>query len=136
MIVHADQVNVINWGKAEYLAGQNGGISGIVEYAVTRAEDDPRYAAAEDWEPAIPHVQVNLYEDNDADGVIDDQDGINDPANLINPSVTLADVDNYPLGNFPGPEDIDREYPGQAGDPGTFHTVLRIQTALTIPRLA
>ncbi len=43
---------------------------------------------------------MNLYADGNADGVIDDVDG--------DGVVTLADVDNYPLDNFPGPEDIDR----------------------------
>ena len=40
----------------------------------TRAEDDPRYAAAENWEPGIPRVQVNLYRDCDNDGKIDQPD--------------------------------------------------------------
>lgn len=142
MIVHADQVNVMNFGKDDYPPGGNGGISGIIEYATTRAEDDPRYAAAEDWEPAVPNVQVNLYLDADADGVIDDQDGINDPANIANPSVTLADADNYPFQwtgdptapgytGLPGAEDIDRNYPGQTGDPGTFHAGDAIQVTIS-----
>ena len=41
---------------------ENGGISGMVMYAVTRAEDDPELAAAEPWEPGIPGVTVNLYD--------------------------------------------------------------------------
>ena len=52
---------LIDWGKAAYAAGENGGISGIVFYAYTRAENDPRYAGGEPWEPGIPRVQVNLY---------------------------------------------------------------------------
>jgi len=97
------QTNVIEWGKGLYANGENGGISGIVYYAVTRAENDPRYAAAETWEPGIPRVQVNLYQDftgplGRPDGVIDDLNGN---------GITLADVDNYPFDNFPGPEDID-----------------------------
>lgn len=58
------QTNVIEWGKSAYAPGENGGISGIVYYATTRAEDDPRFAAAEEWEPGIPRVQVNLYQDS------------------------------------------------------------------------
>ena len=60
------QTNAFLWGKGHYpdiapgLAG-NGGISGIVFYAITRAEDDPASAAAEPWEPGIPGVTVNLY---------------------------------------------------------------------------
>lgn len=101
------QSSVIEWGKVNYAPGENGGISGIVQYATTRAEDDPRYAAAEFWEPGIPRVQVNLYQDNTGplgvpDKVIDDVDG--------NGTVELADVDNWPFGDFPNVAggDIDR----------------------------
>jgi hypothetical protein len=56
------QTSVIIWGKKNYMSGENGGISGIVYYATTRAEDDPALAAAEPWEPGIPDVRVNLYD--------------------------------------------------------------------------
>jgi len=93
------QTNVIEWGKNNYPTGENGGISGIVHYTITRAEDDPRYAAAENWEPGIPRVQVNLYKANPDGSVADaNADG----------AVELADADHMPQGNFPGPEDIDR----------------------------
>ena len=101
------QTSVMQWGKKAYGPGENGGISGLVYYAVTRAEDDPRYAAVEPWEPGIPRVQVNLYKDADGDGEVDD---IDDPAN----GIQYADVDNYPYdwstGNpavGKGPEDVD-----------------------------
>jgi hypothetical protein len=58
------QTSVIEWGKAAYGPFENGGISGVVMYAVTRAEDDPELAAAEPWEPGIPGVTVNLYDAN------------------------------------------------------------------------
>jgi hypothetical protein len=93
------QYNEINWGKKEYMPGENGGISGIVFYDTTRAEDDPRYNAGEPWQPGIPRVQVNLYRDADRDGVIDDING--------EQGIQLADVDNHPFENFPGPEDVD-----------------------------
>jgi hypothetical protein len=82
-------VNVFEWGKAAYAPGENGGVSGIVRYATTRAEDDPRYATPEDWEPGIPRVQVNLYQNNGSGGIVD--------ANA-NGTVDLADVDNFPFG--------------------------------------
>ena len=90
------QANLIEWGKSSYAPGENGGISGVVFYAVTRAENDPRYAAAEEWEPGVPRVQVSLYEDMinnttllpGSDGIIDDQNG---------DGATLADVDNHPF---------------------------------------
>jgi len=124
--VFLGQTNVIEWGKSTYdnvdidnppmgdfpgpgdidhngnglFDPSNGGISGIVHYATTRAENDPRFAVGEEWEPGIPRVQVNLYADFNDDRIIDDlnNDGM----------VTLADVDNYPFDNFPGEEDIDR----------------------------
>ena len=55
------QTSVFEWGKKPYDVGENGGISGIVYYGVTRAESDPRLAAAEPWEPGIPRVKVRLY---------------------------------------------------------------------------
>jgi hypothetical protein len=138
------QTSVMHFGKTDYLAytapdftttpprlptyvGENGGISGIVYYATTRAENEPRFAAAEEWEPGIPRVQVALYADGDidsypvgdfpagvgdvdwnGDGVRDlDDDAIDDLDG--DGVVTRADVDNYPLGNFPGQEDVDRD---------------------------
>ncbi len=100
MHLFLNQANVIDWGRTTYGATENGGVSGIVYYATTRAENDPRNAVPEPWEPGIPRVQVNLYVDADGTGVIDDING--------DGAITLSDVDNYPLGNFPGPEDIDR----------------------------
>jgi len=116
MHLFLNQTNVVHFGKNMYVGDENGGISGIVYYATTRAENDPRYAAGEPWEPGIPRVQVNLYMDsNPKDGVIDDIDS--------NAGPTLADVDNYPFGwrddpNLLGAEDVDRNSNGNfdAGD--------------------
>jgi large repetitive protein len=113
------------WGKKDYVGEENGGISGIVFYATTRAENDPRLAAGDPWEPGIPRVQVNLYADNlsnetgfpvfDANG--NPGDGVVDPADPTSATwphtPVLADVDNYPLGwaegaASRGPEDLDR----------------------------
>jgi FtsP/CotA-like multicopper oxidase with cupredoxin domain len=55
------QTSVLEWGKKPYVAGENGGISGIVYYATTRAEDDPRLAAADLWEPGVARATVRLY---------------------------------------------------------------------------
>jgi hypothetical protein len=109
------QTNVIEWGKVNYASGENGGISGIVQYATTRAEDDPRMAAVENWEPGIPRVQVNLYKDCNGDAVIDRPDcsalGSSAPGGF-----TLADVDNWPFDRpdrpFPQAEDTDRNNNG------------------------
>ena len=63
-------VNSPNPGLQAYVE-ENGGISGIVYYATVRAEDDPRNAGAEPWEPGIPRVQVNLYQDFNDDNIPD-----------------------------------------------------------------
>jgi hypothetical protein len=49
-----------DWGKAPWTSGKNGGIAGIVYYASTRGENDPRLTAGDPWEPGIPHVKVRL----------------------------------------------------------------------------
>ncbi len=126
----AGQNQKFEWFKDVYGPGENGGISGTVTYATTRAENDPRVAAVEPWEPGIPRVQINLYADlvcnsNGAfavyplcpeatpgggigDGFPDDQNS--------NTMVDFADVDNHPLGwadgtAFRGPEDVDQDDP-------------------------
>ncbi len=110
ILLYGGATHVIDWGKAAYANGENGGITGIAHYASTRAEADPRFAAADDWEPGIPRVQFALYQDDDEDGLVDDVDG--------NGLAELADRDNEPLGWFEGgprgPEDVDRD------DDGTF----------------
>ena len=55
------QRNQINWGRAPYAAGENGGIQGVVVYSSTRPFDDQRYDVQTIWEPLVPHVTVNLY---------------------------------------------------------------------------
>jgi large repetitive protein len=97
MMLFADQTNIMDWGKKNYGPGENGGIAGVIYYATTRAEDDANLATADAWEPAIPRVQVNLYRSDGQGHIISPQGGVG----------VLADVDNYPYGNFPGPEDID-----------------------------
>ncbi len=106
------QTNIINWGKVVYPGTENGGVTGIVYYAITRAEDNPEYAAPEVWEPGIPRIQVALYED-DGFGAIKDQNGN---------GIERADVDNAPFGwmagGVKGPEDFDYNANGtfDAGD--------------------
>jgi len=95
------------WGKTQWGPNENGGISGIVYYATTRAENDPRFAAAEPWEPGIPRVQINLYR-SDSAGNIQDTNGL--------PGIQLADIDNHPLGwsdgGAKGDEDVDHNLNG------------------------
>lgn len=128
----AGQTSVFQWGKKPYGPGENGGITGIVQYSVTRAEDDPGQGVAEPWEPGIPGVQVNLYRDCNWDGHIDLP--ASGPTGCLdtdpNRAHVLADVDNYPFQwtgkgdtahpdytGVKGAEDIDRNSDG-IFDPG------------------
>ena len=108
--IFLNQNNLIDWGKKNYAAGENGGISGVVAYQTTRAEEDPRNGTTDPWEPGVPRAQVALYQDADNNQIIDDlsdADGV----------PTVADVDNYPQGDFPGPGDVDHNHNGTF-DPG------------------
>ncbi len=152
------QTSVMHFGKTDYVTfdfgssppvfvGENGGISGIVYYATTRAENEPQFAAAEEWEPGIPRVQLNLYADGDIDsfplgdfpgmGDVDwDEDGFRDlDDDLIDDLnddglVTLADVDNYPFGwsegGAKGPEDVEN-----SGTDGVFDLGDAVQVTWT-----
>lgn len=58
----------IDWGVHAYdpsgtngVDPQNGGIVGSVSYDTTRNELDPQYAAAEDWQPGVSGLTVDLY---------------------------------------------------------------------------
>ena len=58
----------LDWGVHAYdptgangVDPRNGGIVGSISYDTTRNELDPRYAAAEDWQPGIPDIPVSLY---------------------------------------------------------------------------
>lgn len=125
------QTNLIDWGKVPYSAVENGGISGVAFYSVTRAENDPRYGAGEPWEPGIPRVQVCLYQDNltnasgilGADGIIDDVNGT--------AGVQLCDVDNYPFGWSDGSAPKGAEDITRSGDGTTFSMGDAIQLTTT-----
>lgn len=60
-LTSAGRYHWIDTGKLPYPADENGGIAGLVVYAVTRNEFDPRIAAPEDYEPGVPNVTINLY---------------------------------------------------------------------------
>ena len=67
------QTNIIHWGKSEYKGGDpydHGGITGVIHYAGTRAEFDPKFAVAENNEPGIPSVEVRLYKLNNQNKVV------------------------------------------------------------------
>jgi len=52
------------------LVGENGGIHGFVDYASTRPFDTAEQMIEQPWEPYVPHVTINLYQEGfAADGV-------------------------------------------------------------------
>jgi len=53
--------STVDWGKYSLDPDEPGQIRGVVYYATTRSEVDPRFARAEPHEPGIPRVPVNLY---------------------------------------------------------------------------
>jgi len=74
--------------------GENGGIYGIVQYASTRPFDDASQMIQQPWEPNIPHVTINLYQEGFA------SDG-------VTPTLTLVDTtqssswDDWAQGFYP-----------------------------------
>lgn len=73
------QNNFIEFGKAPYAPGENGGIHGHVVYASTRPFDDPQMLVQTQWEPLVPNVTMNLYKEGTA-------------ADGITPTLTLVDT--------------------------------------------
>jgi hypothetical protein len=72
------QNNFLEFGKEPYVAGENGGIKGHVIYASTRPFDDPQMLVQTQWEPLVPNVTINLY-----------QEGV--AADGVTPTLTLVD---------------------------------------------
>ena len=58
-----NQTAITDWGKRPYQVGENGGITGTVVYASTRAFDDPSMEVQTLWEPLVPRVSVRLYQE-------------------------------------------------------------------------
>ncbi|MEQ6901411.1 SdrD B-like domain-containing protein [Nocardioides sp. YIM 152588] len=115
----------IDWGVHAYdptgaggVDPRNGGIVGTVSYDTTRNETDPQYAAAEDWQPSVPNIPVELYTPVDCGTTPDapcdetgfyelDADGSYKTGDLINTYLTetwqrptgctARDVDGNPL---------------------------------------
>lgn len=93
------QTNVIHWGKKEYDRNDptdHGGITGIVHYAGTRAEFDPKFAVAENNEPGIPSVEVRLYRMNGLGQVVSPTRGPIAPSTAdIQDAVQVVVSDNW-----------------------------------------
>jgi hypothetical protein len=73
------QNQYLEFGKKPFAPGENGGIRGHVVYASTRPFDDPALLLQLTWEPQVPHVKINLY-----------QEGV--AADGVTPTLTLVDT--------------------------------------------
>ena len=60
------QNSFLEFGKTPYAVGENGGIHGHVIYASTRPFDDPQLLLQTSWEPLVPGVTINLYQEGTA----------------------------------------------------------------------
>jgi len=60
------QNNFLEFGKKPYAPTENGGIRGHVVYSSTRPFDDPQFGTQNVWEPLVPGVTINLYQETTA----------------------------------------------------------------------
>jgi hypothetical protein len=81
---YSGQNNFLEFGKKPFAEGETGGIYGHVVYASTRPFDDPQLLLQLSWEPLVPHVQVNLYQEGFA------ADGITPTLNLVDHTETSS----------------------------------------------
>jgi hypothetical protein len=78
------QNNFLEFGKEPYSANENGGIKGHVIYASTRPFDDPQQLVQTQWEPLVPGVTINLYQEGVA------SDGVTPTLTLVDHTVTSS----------------------------------------------
>jgi len=74
--------------------GENGGIHGIVNYASTRPFDDASQMIQQPWEPNVPHVTLNLYQEGYA------PDGVTPTLTLVDETQTSS-WDDWAQGFYP-----------------------------------
>jgi len=87
------------------LVGENGGIHGIVNYASTRPFDDASQMIQQPWEPNVPHVTLNLYQEGFA------ADGVTPTLSLVD-TTQSSSWDDWAQGF----------YPNSTATPGTGQT--------------
>ena len=85
------QNSFLEFGKEPYIPGENGGIKGHVVYASTRPFDDPQMLVQTQWEPLVPHVTINLYQEGLA------SDGVTKTLKLVDTTQTSS-WDDYAQG--------------------------------------
>jgi hypothetical protein len=86
--------NWIEFGKAPYAVGETGGIHGHVVYASTRPFDDASELVQLPWEPLVPRVTINLYQEGFA------SDGVTPTLKLVDTTTTTS-WDDWAQGFYP-----------------------------------
>jgi hypothetical protein len=105
------QNSFIEFGKAPYYEGENGGIKGHVVYASTRPFDDPQLLVQTQWEPLVPHVTINLYQEGFA------SDGVTPTLTLVDTTKTSS-FDDYAQGFRADGVTPNMNCPGQGASTG------------------
>ncbi|HWX93675.1 MAG TPA: choice-of-anchor D domain-containing protein [Terriglobales bacterium] len=110
------QNQFLEFGKKPFAAGENGGIRGHVVYASTRPFDDPALLLQLTWEPQVPQVTINLYQEGFA------PDGVTPTLTKVD-TTTTSSWDDWAQG-FRSDGVPNMNCPGQStGDP-FFYTML------------
>jgi hypothetical protein len=107
------QNNFLEFGKAPYYEGENGGIKGHVIYASTRPFDDPQMLVQTQWEPLVPHVVINLYQEGVA------SDGVTRTLTLVDHTQTSS-WDDYAQGFRADGVTPNMNCPGQGAGSGAI----------------
>jgi hypothetical protein len=107
------QNNFLEFGKEPYITGENGGIKGHVAYAATRPFDDPSLLVQVSWEPLIPHVTLNLYQEGFA------SDGLTPTLKLVDHTQTSS-FDDYAQGFRADGVTPNMNCPGQGASTGAI----------------
>jgi hypothetical protein len=105
------QNNFLEFGKEPYVANENGGIKGHVIYASTRPFDDPMMLVQTQWEPLVPHVTINLYQEGLA------SDGVTQTLTLVDTTQTSS-FDDYAQGFRADGKTPNMNCPGQGASTG------------------
>ena len=89
------QDSFIEFGMKPFAAGETGGIKGHVIYSSTRPFDNPALLLQLSWEPGVPRVKLNLYQEGTA------PDG-STSLTLVD-TTTTSSWDDWAQGFHPGP---------------------------------